>query len=381
MFTKTHLIALVSLLMFMGCAQTKSVNETLFAASKQGNTNSIQKLIKKGADVNYVCKETSCQGWTPVMIASAENHPDAVKLLLEAGANPNVQNQYGRTALHFAVNYGFEPIVNLLLEYKADPTIKTFQNFEEKGKEPATPTEAAVRRAELTKNDKAAYHILKTLIYKTGEVNAEFEHSTPLMFALAANDYDFTKYLLEKGANPYHVIPETNPQGHVNAYYELDNLVLTPNNPASAKTKALFRSYNEKKIQEKNLANEGITNFQKLQKSVDDFVTKNGKLPTTSAFFKEAKINIPEGSWNNYNQLVTPHFTYGAICDEQGCSISLIRYGESKVKETYRLSAIKTADKIDTWQVTCSTKTNLGIPTCMAFGQYIKSLNVDISKP
>jgi ankyrin repeat protein len=47
-----------------------------------------------------------------------------VKLLLEHGADPNIQDRYGWTSLHEAAIRGFVNVVKLLLEYGADPTVK-----------------------------------------------------------------------------------------------------------------------------------------------------------------------------------------------------------------------------------------------------------------
>jgi ankyrin repeat protein len=44
---------------------------------------------------------------------------EVVKLLLEKGANVDVRNRDGRTALHGAVQMGIERVVRLLLEYGA----------------------------------------------------------------------------------------------------------------------------------------------------------------------------------------------------------------------------------------------------------------------
>lgn len=240
---KLSIIFVFVLITVIACnKRVTNYDQSLFTAAKQGNIVAVKELINKGADINFVC-ETSCKGWTPLMIAAAENHIDVVKFLLEKGANPNVQNQYGRTALHFAVNYSFEPIVNLLLENGADPKIKTFQNLESNKKEPSSPIEAAIRREDSRNHSKSSYNILKTLIYKTGEVNAEYDQVTPLVAAVVANDYDFVKYLLENGANPYHVMRKTGPQGNIIAEYKLEEMVLDQRMPVSPKIKQLFLPY------------------------------------------------------------------------------------------------------------------------------------------
>ena len=371
------ILTLSTIILLAGCARVKNdknIDKELFAAAKQGELEDVSNLLEKGANVNFVCEDSSCKGWTPVMIAAAENHADVVKLLLEKGADPNAQNQYGRTALHFAVNYSLEPIVNSLLAYKADPTIKTFQN---QGKEePSTPTEAAMRRIESNIANKAAYNILKTLIYRTKEVNVEYEHSTPLMVAVFANDFNFTKFLLDNGANPYHILPKKDEQGNIKEYYELDELVLA-GGPVSEKLKALFIPYNEKKKQEQTLIKqEGIVNIQKLQKIVDEALNKNGKLPTESNLLDKAVINIKDGKKNDSQQIVTPNLIYGLICDNFGCAVSADRYDKNN-EEFYHLSVIKTANKLDTWQAVCTPKNNLGIAGCITYGQYLKILEIN----
>jgi ankyrin repeat protein len=63
-------------------------------------------------------------GYTPLLDAVANGRPETVKLLLEAGADPN--NAYlreGAPPLHFAASKGFTDIAALLLAHKADPNI------------------------------------------------------------------------------------------------------------------------------------------------------------------------------------------------------------------------------------------------------------------
>ena len=56
--------------------------------------------------------------------AAARGHSTAVKLLLKAKADVNV-NSYSGTALHMAAMNGHEAVVKLLLEAKADVNVKS----------------------------------------------------------------------------------------------------------------------------------------------------------------------------------------------------------------------------------------------------------------
>ena len=50
-------------------------------------------------------------------------------MLLDSGINVNATNNYGQTALHLALTQGMDNIniINVLLEYGADPDIKCRQ--------------------------------------------------------------------------------------------------------------------------------------------------------------------------------------------------------------------------------------------------------------
>ena len=54
-------------------------------------------------------------------MATAENYPAPVIALLEAGANPNLQDNSGKSPLHYAAAYGIPKIVSALLDAGADP--------------------------------------------------------------------------------------------------------------------------------------------------------------------------------------------------------------------------------------------------------------------
>jgi len=375
---KLNILFLGALLAAACQMSPKQLNTQLFNAAEKGDIAKIEQALAQGADVNYSCSE-ECKGWTPVMIAAAENHPEAVKLLLEKGANPNAQNRYGRSALHFAVNYSLEPIVDLLLQYKADPKLATYQNFDPNEHEPATPIEAALRAVSSKKDNIPAYNILKKLIYLTDEVNIEYDHTTPLMVAFMYDDDNMVKYLLEHGANPYHVIPKSDDKDNITAYFELDDLIMTDGNPASSQAKALFRPLNATKKTEKALLLEkGAPLLETLRQEADNYLAKNGELPKQADWVKAADITLPDGKWDEfYLQYQTPDFSLMQMCEPKGCSLLLSRTADHSM--LYTLSATKTANNPDNWHYICSPKTWLGTNLCFSLSAngVIKNLEVD----
>ena len=111
----------------------------LMAAANQGNLEMLEILLDKGADPNLASPIT---GETPLHAATSKgfsaSYVDCVKRLLEHGANPNVKANFGvptntyyrdikvvgETPLHLAAAYGSKEMIELLLSYKADPSLK-----------------------------------------------------------------------------------------------------------------------------------------------------------------------------------------------------------------------------------------------------------------
>ncbi|XP_012271308.1 nuclear factor NF-kappa-B p100 subunit isoform X2 [Orussus abietinus] len=93
-------------------------------AAEAGSAEAVKYLVEAGADVN--CTDTSC-GRTALHIAVEGGHLNIVEYLLkETNINVNKRNFSGNTALHSAVvNTGqrAEELCKLLLQYKADPHI------------------------------------------------------------------------------------------------------------------------------------------------------------------------------------------------------------------------------------------------------------------
>ena len=75
----------------------------------------MELLLKKGADINV----GDCDGETPLHLAASEGHQSVVELLLEEGANLEVEVEYGglkSTASDLAKKYGHTAVFELLQE-------------------------------------------------------------------------------------------------------------------------------------------------------------------------------------------------------------------------------------------------------------------------
>lgn len=101
----------------------KSKAEKFFCAIDFGNIKKIEKMLKKGIDANI----NIGGDWIyPVIMSSyGSGKQKVVELLLKYGADPNACDHYGRTALHYCVEYDHPQIVKMLLEAGADVNAKT----------------------------------------------------------------------------------------------------------------------------------------------------------------------------------------------------------------------------------------------------------------
>jgi hypothetical protein len=80
----------------------------------------IERLLKLG-DIN---QQASLAGQTALMLAASRDRSDIVRMLLDAGADVNVQDDDGSTALMCAAEHGYIDIVKMLLAHPdCDPTL------------------------------------------------------------------------------------------------------------------------------------------------------------------------------------------------------------------------------------------------------------------
>lgn len=86
--------------LFAACAKMEA-NKQLLSNAPERLSPEVHALITAGADVNARC---NAQGMTPLMQAALHNDRVACTLLLRAGADPNLRDVNGMTALNYALS-------------------------------------------------------------------------------------------------------------------------------------------------------------------------------------------------------------------------------------------------------------------------------------
>ena len=95
--------------MWVGCTNN---NEQLVFNSYTGDLQAVQSMLEAGADVDY----QDNYGRTALIRASRRGYLEVVESLLEAGADVNYQNYLDYTALKWASELGHLEIVEALKE-------------------------------------------------------------------------------------------------------------------------------------------------------------------------------------------------------------------------------------------------------------------------
>ncbi len=103
-------------------ARNKVDESPLMLAALGGQLAVVQQLITLGADVNK-------PGWAPLHYAATRGHLDVMYLLLDKSAYIDAASPNGTTPLMMAAFYGTPSAVKLLLEAGADPLLRNQQDL------------------------------------------------------------------------------------------------------------------------------------------------------------------------------------------------------------------------------------------------------------
>jgi ankyrin repeat protein len=158
----------------------------------------VDTLLKAGAKLT----STHPDGETPLMAASRSGRIDAVRLLLEAGADVNARDTYQRqTALMWAAAEGHTAVVQALLAAGADPNVQGHITTLVERKNADHPTGGFTALMFAARNGHEA--VAKALITAGGDPNLKNgDGATALIVAIVNDRFDLAKSLVDLGADP-----------------------------------------------------------------------------------------------------------------------------------------------------------------------------------
>ena len=152
-------------------------------AAANGNAEALKFLLRKGVSPDH--RLPSING-TPLMLAAFHQEKNIILLLLEHGANLDIQNKNGMSALTGACDNGRYSMAKLLLEKGANPNLQTI------GGHTALALSCIKRQKEM----------VKLLLDFNADPNIPlFDGYTPLMLACRNEDYKIVKLLLQAGVS------------------------------------------------------------------------------------------------------------------------------------------------------------------------------------
>lgn len=101
-------------------ALAKKAEPLLQIAVEAGQEDRVKELLKQNIDVD----ERGEGGWTAILYASAQGYPRILRLLLDAGANPDIGNLLKINPLLYGARYGNLEVCQILLEYGANTDLQ-----------------------------------------------------------------------------------------------------------------------------------------------------------------------------------------------------------------------------------------------------------------
>jgi len=152
------------------------------SAAYQGNADAVRSLLDKGANVN----EKDSAGRTALFVAAQEGHADITQLLIDNGAEINAKKGSGWTILMSAAFFNHADVVRILLDKGAD--------VNSKDSEGGTVLSLSAQEGHAD--------VVRLLLDKCADVNTRDNYGqTPLILASSQGHADIVRILLDKGAD------------------------------------------------------------------------------------------------------------------------------------------------------------------------------------
>ena len=158
----------------------------LMKAAKNGNNWELKSLLTSGADVNLTDKD----GWTALMYACRyQENVSIVNSLIDAGAQVKIKNKYDLSPLILASTYNGNPeIIKKLLNYYSVSEKEVLQAF-------------VLLLTDNSSSDFSKIAKIETFMDKSIPLNTFYNGKTPLMYAAQfCNSTSIIDVLLKKGA-------------------------------------------------------------------------------------------------------------------------------------------------------------------------------------
>jgi ankyrin repeat protein len=93
-------------------AASQRYSDDWFAAARAGRTDILQALN----EAHYPLEMKTPGGYTALILSAYDGHPDSLKMLIDAGADPCAYDRHGNTALMGALFKGDERIAATLID-------------------------------------------------------------------------------------------------------------------------------------------------------------------------------------------------------------------------------------------------------------------------
>jgi len=174
----------VALLAASVCLQAVAADSPIADAASAGGLEQVRELIDAGADVNVA----QTDGSTALLWAAYQSYPEMVATLVAAGADPNDANDFGVTPLLQASRNGDTPVIKALLDGGADVKL----------------THASGETALMAASRAGSVEAVALLLEHGSDPNAveSLWEQTALMWAAAEGHLEVVDVLLNAGADP-----------------------------------------------------------------------------------------------------------------------------------------------------------------------------------